>query len=123
MAKVSSCKKYCFALLVLFLLSAFLFHGIHGLRNEQKIPATELTVISHEFCQTCPLGVSALKDIRTYSELKYDPRALLPVFILFTIMRRRRLAFSPLTLMICWAVGSLVFWNALVISWNIASGH
>ena len=76
MVFVSSFKKNPFVLLVLLFASSGLYHGIHGLGN-QKLPTTKLVVINHE-CQSCPNPVSSLKDVHTYSELKYDHRASLP---------------------------------------------
>ena len=78
MAFVSSYKIYPLALLVLFFVSSDIYNGIHGLETKKKIPPTNLVVINHDHCQSCPVGVSSLKDVHTYSELKYDPRASLP---------------------------------------------
>ena len=63
---------------VLFFVSLNLFHGIHGLENQQQLPANQLVVINHGFCQSCSREFKSLKDVHTYSDLKYDPRASLP---------------------------------------------
>ena len=78
MVSVSSYTRYHFVLLVLYIASSVSFDGIHGLGNQQEIATAKLVVIKHEFCQSCPWGASSLKDIHTYSELKYDPLASLP---------------------------------------------
>ena len=70
MAYASQYKEYPLAFLVLFFVSSDLFNGIR---------ANKLAVINHEVCRSCPRErVSSLKDVPTYSELKYDPRASLP---------------------------------------------
>ena len=85
MALVSSYKIYPLVLLVLlFVSSDFYNNGIHGLENRQKISAT-LDVINHDHCPSCPQKVSSLKDVHTYSELKYDPRASLPSSFTFCV--------------------------------------
>ena len=76
MVFVSSFKKNPFVLLICLFASSGLYHGIHGIGN-QKIPTTKLVVINHE-CQSCQNLVSSLKEVHTYSELKYDHRASLP---------------------------------------------
>ena len=73
------------ALLVLLFLSPYLFNGINCLQNQQKIPANKLGVINHEYCQSCPRKFSSLKDVDTYSVLKYDPRASLPSSFTFCV--------------------------------------
>ena len=78
MAFVSSFKEYFFALLVLFFVSSNLMNGIHGLENQPNKSPSKLVVISHELCKSCPTVVSSLKDVPTYSELKFYPRASLP---------------------------------------------
>ena len=78
MAIVSSCKEYFFALFVLLFVSSNLFNGIRGSKNHPNKSATKLAVINHELCKSSPKGVSSLKEVPTYSELKYDPRASLP---------------------------------------------
>ena len=78
MAIVSSFREYFFALLVLFFVSSNLINGIHGLKNQPNKSPSKLVVISHELCKSCPTVVSSLKDVPTYSELKYYPRASLP---------------------------------------------
>ena len=70
MAIVSRCKEYFFALFVLIFVSSNLFNGIHA--------ETKLAVINHELCKSCPTVVSSLKEVPTYSELKYDLRASIP---------------------------------------------
>ena len=77
MVFVSIYKEYHFALLVLSFVLPNILNGINCLQNQQKIPAAKVDVIVHEFCQSCP-GVATLKDVPTYSELKFDPRASLP---------------------------------------------
>ena len=78
MANVLSYGASSFALLVLFFVSSVWFNRIHGLGNQQRISSTELAVINHENCQSCPGKASTLKDVHTYSLLKYDIRASLP---------------------------------------------
>ena len=78
MANLSSYKKYPFAPFLLFFVSTDLFVGISGVGNEPNISANKLSVINHEPCQSCPGEVSSLKDVDTYSVLKFDPRASLP---------------------------------------------
>ena len=75
---VLSYKIYLFDLLLLFFVLSNLFHGIHGLENQQQLPANQLVVINHGFCQSCSTEFTSLKDVHTYSDLKYDPRASLP---------------------------------------------
>ena len=70
MAFASQYREYPLALLVLFFVSSDLLNVIQ---------ANKLALINHEVCQSCPTeGVSSLKDVHTYSELKNDPRASLP---------------------------------------------
>ena len=83
--KVLSCKMHLFALLLLFFVSSNLFHGIHGLENQQQLPANQLVVINHGFCQSCSREFKSLKDVHTYSDLKYDPRASLPSSFTFCV--------------------------------------
>ena len=78
MANISSYKKYPFAPFLLFFVLSNLFVGISGVGKEQNISANKLAVINHEPCQSCPGEVSSLKDVDTYSVLKFDPRASLP---------------------------------------------
>ena len=78
MAFVSIYNEYLIPLLVLFFVSSELFNGINGFENHQEVPTTKLLVVSHELCHSCPREVSSFKDVKTYSELKYDPRASLP---------------------------------------------
>ena len=85
MAFVSSHNMYPFALLVLFFVSSDFYNGIYGLENRQKVPATNLDVVNHDHCQSCKRKVSSLKDVHTYSELKYDPRASLPFSFTFCV--------------------------------------
>ena len=85
MALVSSYKICPLVLLVLlFVSSDFYNNDIHGLENRQKISAT-LDVINHDHCPSCPQKVSSLKDVHTYSELKYDPRASLSSSFTFCV--------------------------------------
>ena len=75
MGFVSIYKENPGVLLVSFFVTSHLFHGIQG--NQHEAPTTKLAVINHEPCQSCPGEVSSLKDVHTYSELKYDSRASL----------------------------------------------
>ena len=78
MALISSHKNYPFVLFLLLFVSSKLFNGIHGFENQQTIPTTKFAVINHESCMSCPGEFSSLKDVDTYSQLKYDPQASLP---------------------------------------------
>ena len=77
MAPFSSYKNYSFVPFLWLFVSSKLFNGIHGFENQQTIPTTKFAVINHDFCFSCR-GKVSLKDVDTYSELKYDPRASLP---------------------------------------------
>ena len=66
-----------------FFVTSHLFHGIHG--NQQQALTTKLTVINHEYRQSCPRKFSSLNDVDTYSMLKYDPRASLPSSFTFCV--------------------------------------
>ena len=72
---------YPYALLVLLFVSSDFYYGIHGLETKK----TNLVVINHDHCPSCQLWVSSLKDVHTYSELKYDPRASLPSSFTFCV--------------------------------------
>ena len=101
MSLVSSSKDYPLALLHI-LFASNLFHVNEGFGNQQQLPTTKVAVINHEFCQSCPGRVKSLKDVHTYSELKYDPRASLPssfticVSVLVTIDNLRPSLFTLL---------------------------
>ena len=78
MAPFSSYKNYSFVPFLWLFVSSKLLNGIHGFENQQTIPTTKFAVVNHDLCFSCPGEFSSLKDVDTYSELKYDPRASLP---------------------------------------------
>ena len=83
MAFVASSNKYRFVQLVFFVFSSDFFHEIQGLENQQEVSKTKSVVINHELCHSCGnpnafAQTPSLNDVNTYSELKYDPRGLLP---------------------------------------------
>ena len=96
MTLISSYNGHAFVLLVLFFVSSNLFYGTDGAGNK-------VDVIHHEFCESCNSeNLKTLKDVYTYSHLKYDPRASLPssfticVSVLVTIDNLRPSLFTLL---------------------------
>ena len=101
MTFISNYNGYAFVLSVLVFVSSNLFYGTDGAGKQP--PANKLDVIHHKFCESCnPENLKTLKDVHTYSQLKYDPRASLPssfticVSVLVTIDNLRPSLFTLL---------------------------
>ena len=101
MTLISSYNGYALVLSVLFFVSSNLLYGADGAGKQS--PAKKLDVIHHEICESYNSeNLKTLKDVHTYSQLKYDPRASLPssfticVSVLVTIDNLRPSLFTLL---------------------------